>query len=347
MGIVTFIVEAADKGLDTVATSQFAAAAEISGTIIMGAATVAIIVLFINMAWQIRPMDGREMLVLLFKISLIKAFALNWSNFNFISQHIIDGLDELAGSLIGSATGEDAVGSSYFAARFDLQMDRLAEYGNEAASHMSRVNKALMGVFFMALIAVVGGLAGAVLVLAKMMITLLIGLAPVMILCSMFDATKDYFHRWLSSLASFALYPVVIAGVFSMVFGLTTLLVSDLGSVDTADKAGKMVPFLGVVILSLVMVVAIPVIVPMISGNLQAGWAASAISGNIAKMMPARREMRQAKPSSKGPGNTAASQSTTHSAGSSNASATTGSHASPGTGAKMQRMMDRNARLKK
>ncbi|WP_406870958.1 type IV secretion system protein [Thioclava sp. 'Guangxiensis'] len=345
MGIVTFIVEAADKGLDTVATSQFAAVAEISGTIIMGAATVAIIALFINMAWQIRPMDGREMLVLLFKISLIKAFALNWANFNFVSQHIIDGLDELAGNLIGSATGEDAVGSSYFAARFDLQMDRLAEYGNEAASHMSRVSKALMGVFFMALIAVVGGLAGAVLVLAKMMITLLIGLAPVMILCSMFDATKDYFHRWLSSLASFALYPVVIAGVFSMVFGLTTLLVSDLGSVDTADKAGKMVPFLGVVILSLVMIVAIPVIVPMISGNLQAGWAASAISGNIAKMMPARQKGWQTRSSSNVPSKETASRASSRSAGVPTDAATADSHTATGTGAKMQRLMDRNARL--
>lgn len=31
MGIVSFIVEAADQGLETVATSQFAAVAEVSG----------------------------------------------------------------------------------------------------------------------------------------------------------------------------------------------------------------------------------------------------------------------------------------------------------------------------
>ncbi|MCE8441459.1 TrbL/VirB6 family protein [Rhodovulum sulfidophilum] len=341
MGIVTFIVEAADKGLDTVATSQFAAVAEISGTIIMGAATLAIIALFINMAWQIRPMDGREMLVLLFKISLIKAFALNWANFNFVSQHVIDGLDELAGSLIGSATGEDAIGSAYFAARFDLQMDRLAEYGNEAASHMSRVSKALMGVFFMALIALVGGLAGAVLVLAKMMITLLIGLAPVLILCSMFDVTKDYFHRWVSSLASFALYPVVIAGVFSMVFGLVTLLVSDLGSVDTADKAGKMVPFLGVVILSLVMVVAIPIIVPMISGNLHAGWAASVTAGSVQKMMSQSWHPTAPREFSK-----STSALDRRANGGEASSATKSPPPSPSTGAKMQRTLERTERLK-
>ncbi|WP_225972909.1 type IV secretion system protein [Paracoccus jeotgali] len=337
MGIVTFIVDAADKGLDSVATSQFAAVAEISGTIIMGAATVAIIALFINMAWQIRPMDGREMLVLLFKISLIKAFALNWANFNFVSGHLIDGLDELAGKLVGSATGEDAVGSAYFAARFDLQMDRLAEYGNEAASHMSRVSKALMGVFFMALIALVGGLAGAVLVLAKMMITLLIGLGPVMILCSMFEVTKDYFHRWISSLASFALYPVVIAGVFSMVFGLVTLLISDLGAADNADKAGKMVPFLGVVILSLVMVVAIPFIVPMISGNLQSGWAASIVAYGSQRTLRPRSAQRQLHPHSTTKTNDNAKQSATSQA--------TTSQSSTSTGAKLQRRIERADRL--
>lgn len=237
MGIVSFIVEAADQGLETVATSQFAAVAEVSGTVIVGAATLAMIVLFINMAWQIRPMDGRELLVLSLKIGLINTFAFNWANFNFVSGHIIDGLDELAGSLIGSATGDDGAGPEYFAARFDLQLDRLAEYGNSATSHMGAVSKAVMGVFFMALLAVVGGAAGAVLVLAKMMMTFLIGIAPIMILCSMFPVTKDYFHRWLSSLASFALYPVVMAGIFSMVFGLVGLLVSQIGSADLSNKS--------------------------------------------------------------------------------------------------------------
>ena len=126
MGIVNFIVSAADEGLEKVATSQFAAVAEVSGTIVVGAATLAMIVLFINMAWQIRPMDGKELLVLSFKIALINTFAFNWANFNFVSGHIIDGLAELAGRLVGSAIGVDLAGPRYFALRFDLQLDRLA-----------------------------------------------------------------------------------------------------------------------------------------------------------------------------------------------------------------------------
>ncbi|WP_226782644.1 type IV secretion system protein [Oceaniglobus trochenteri] len=170
-------------------------------------------------------------------------------------------------------------------------------------------------------------------------------LAPIMILCSMFDVTKDYFHRWVSSLASFALYPVVIAGVFSMVFGLVTLLVSDLGAVDTADKAGKMVPFLGVVILSLAMVVAIPFIVPMLSGNLQAGWAASTVTGNIQRALPQRSAQRQS----------SAATSATHQRKSvdrptlsekDTQTATQSTRQGSGTGATMQRRIERAERLK-
>ncbi|MBQ4808550.1 type IV secretion system protein [Phaeobacter sp. HS012] len=345
MGIVSFIVEAADQGLETVATSQFSAISEVFGTVIVGAATVAVIALFINMAWQVRPMDGREMLILLFKIGLIDAFALNWANFNFVSGSLIDGLDRLAGSLVGSVTGEEGAGPEYFAARFDLQLDRLAEYGNSATSHMGAVSKAVMGVFFMALLAVVGGAAGAVLVLAKLMTTFLIGIAPVMILCSMFSVTQDYFHRWLSSLASFALYPVVVAGIFSMVFGLVGLLVSEIGAADSIEQVGATIPFLAVVMLSLAMVMAIPFIVPMISGNLQAGWAASAVGG-VARRLTLQHRLQQP--------NRPSSNTTSHT----NRRLNTGSEApqprtpakdarpSTATGEKVQRMKDRADRLR-
>lgn len=344
MGIVSFIVEAADQGLETVAASQFAAVAEVSGTMVVGAATLAMIALFINMAWQIRPMDGRELLVLSLKIGLINTFAFNWANFNFVSGHIIDGLDELAGSLIGSATEDDGAGPEYFAARFDLQLDRLAEYGNSATSHMGAVSKAVMGVFFMALLAVVGGAAGAVLVLAKMMMTFLIGITPIMILCSMFPVTKDYFHRWLSSMASFALYPVVMAGIFSMVFGLVGLLVSQIGSADSVEQVGGTIPFLAVVILSLAMVIAIPFIVPMISGNLQAGWAAATVGGSMRRMMPQSRPQQL----NRGSSNATSDTNRRLNAGADptrSANSATDLRPSTGTGAKMQRMMDRAERL--
>ena len=45
-----------------------------------------------------------------------------------------------------------------------------------------------------------------------------------MIALSLFDVSKDYFLRWLSSTVSYALYPLVIAGVFSTVVGMSRSL---------------------------------------------------------------------------------------------------------------------------
>ncbi len=76
MGIVSFIVDAANNGLNDVAQSQFAAVAAGMGGTIMIASTFAVILLFINMSLQWRPMDGVELFPLLIKIALINAFAL-------------------------------------------------------------------------------------------------------------------------------------------------------------------------------------------------------------------------------------------------------------------------------
>ncbi|MEH6737038.1 MAG: type IV secretion system protein [Sulfitobacter sp.] len=51
------------------------------------------------------------------------------------------------------------------------------------------------------------------LVLSKMVVTLLVGIAPVMITLTLFKITQDYFNRWLSALIAWSLYPIVIAGV--------------------------------------------------------------------------------------------------------------------------------------
>ena len=36
---------------------------------------------------------------------------------------------------------------------------------------------------------------------------------PIMIALSLFDATKDFFHRWVSTTISYAFYPIVIAAI--------------------------------------------------------------------------------------------------------------------------------------
>jgi hypothetical protein len=75
------------------------------------------------------------------------------------------------------------------------------------------------------------------------MLAFMIGIAPIMIALSLFDVSKDYFHRWLSSTVSYALYPLVIAGVFSTVVGMSRSLMTELGDPFGASNIGALVPF--------------------------------------------------------------------------------------------------------
>lgn len=346
MGIVTFLVDAAEQGLQTVAASQFAAVASGLGGVVMLAATLAIVLLFVNMAFQFRPMDVSDVYPLLFKIGLINAFAFNWLNFNYVSSLVTDGLDSLAGLMIGSITGDTGSGSAYFAGRFDQMLDDLADHANAIGDNLPWMAGALLSFFFTALLALAGGAAGVVLVLSKTMVAFLVGLAPVMITLSMFRATQDYFHRWLAALISWSFYPVVIAGTMSVIFGLFRVLQSRVGGVENLTSIGAALPFLAVVMISLGMILSIPVIVRTLTGDMNSGWAASAVGRAAEKF--ARQAPVQNRPA-RSTGSDA--EATTRPVASSFATNTSSNRIaavpSTGTAERLQRMQDRAARYRK
>jgi type IV secretion system protein VirB6 len=125
---------------------------------------------------------------------------------------------------------------------------------------------------------------GIVLIFAKMMLTLMLGLAPIMIALSLFDATKDFFHRWVSTTISYAFYPIVIAAMFSTVVGIANSLLAQLGDPNSATNIGSLVPFFVMVFLAKGFVAATPLIVRGISGNLMAAAAPAVVAGSTGIM---------------------------------------------------------------
>ncbi len=110
------------------------------------------------------------------------------------------------------------------------------------------------------------------------MIALLIGIAPVMIFLTLFEVTKDYFARWLSALVSFALYPIVVAGVFATITGVSSALIGELGDPEGASNIGALIPFFMMVLMAKGFIIATPFIVRAISGNIMM----PALSGGLA-----------------------------------------------------------------
>jgi type IV secretion system protein VirB6 len=121
------------------------------------------------------------------------------------------------------------------------------------------------------------------------MIALLIGIAPVMIFLTLFEITKDYFAHWLSTLISFAIYPIVIAGVFATITGVASALIGELDDPEGASNIGALLPFFMMVLMAKGLIIATPFIVRAISGNIMMPAASVADTASPAPPWKASR----------------------------------------------------------
>lgn len=280
MSVVTYFVETAQGYLDTAAETQFGAVATTVGTILVLGTTLVIILVWINMIYQYRAMDGRTAFWLAVKVGLIGVFATNWVQFNALASAMLSAIDSIAGSLVASVGGGSPGPSGTFAEEFDQLIAALGDYLNAAGSELNWMAGALLDTLGVLLLSILGGLAAFIIVASRLMITLLIGIAPVMIFLTLFEVTKDYFARWLSALVSFSMYPIVVAGVFATITGVSRALLAELGDPEGASNIGALIPFFMMVLMAKGFIIATPFIVRNVSGNiimpaLSAGYGGS------------------------------------------------------------------------
>ncbi len=157
--------------------------------------TLSLIGVCINMAFRFRSMDGASFFWYLINLVLIGLFAFNWANFNTVANAIVGGLDYIAGALVSSVGGGGA-GATHFAGEFATLIEKFSQYLNAIGSNLNWMTGAILGGIGLVLFSLLGFMIGIVLIFAKMMLTVMLGLAPIMIALSLFDATKDFFHRW-------------------------------------------------------------------------------------------------------------------------------------------------------
>lgn len=287
MSVVTYFVETSQSYLNTAAETQFGSVAATIGTLLVLGTTVVVIFVFLNMIYQYKAMDGRTAFWLAVKIGLIGIFATNWVQFNALSSAILNGIDSIAGALVASVGGGVPGPSGTFAEEFDRLIAELGEYLNAAGSELNWMAGAMLDIVGVLMLSILGGLAAFILVASRLMIALLIGLAPVMIFLTLFDVTKDYFARWLSALISFAIYPIVVAGVFATITGVSSALIGELGDPEGATNIGALIPFFMMVLMAKGFLVATPFIVRAISGNIMMPALSGGLSGSYGFMRAA------------------------------------------------------------
>lgn len=282
MSVVSYIVDEAQGFLDDSAETQFGAIASTVGTVTTLAVTLVLILVCINMVFQYRAMDGRTAFWLGVKIALIGIFAQNWTQFNALSSAILNGIDSIAGSLIAAVGGGVPGPSGTYAEEFDEMIARFGDYLNAAGEELNWMAGAMLSNLGVFLLSLLGALAAFLMVASRLMIALLLGLAPIMIFLTLFEVTKDYFARWLTAVVSFAMYPIIIAGVFSTITGVSQSLLGELGDPTAAPNIGALVPFFMMVLMAKGFLLATPFIVRAVSGNIMMPAISGGLGGTYA-----------------------------------------------------------------
>lgn len=280
MGLTNDFVTNASSQLDAVAQLGFNSIAGGINGVAAAAATLALVVIGINIVVQYRPMPLGGILWTMVKLVLIVAVGLQWSEFSKITNAVQLGMDRIAAGLLGQFAGSttSGTGASSLAQAIDNFIVSFATKANHAMEPMSWFAGAMMSTLITFLMAIVAAACALIIVFAKVIIAVYLSVAPIFIACWIFEATKDYFTRWLQATLSYMLYPVIVAAVLGGMIRIISGFVDTLNA-NATESISDFIPFIACMIIMIISVIFIPTIVNSLSGMIQSASPFAAAAG--------------------------------------------------------------------
>ncbi|MDQ1902192.1 type IV secretion system protein [Paracoccus sp. WLY502] len=299
MGVIEEFVSRAQGQLDDVAQSSFGAVLDGMGALTATMATLAVVMLGVNMVLQYRPMSAGQIVVTFIKLIAIGSIGLVWGQFNLIASAVEGGVDSIAANLLGKFGGGE-VPSNNLAGAMDDFITSFSDKANKVMEPMGWMGGAIMSVLIFTSMGTLAALAALLLIFGQVMVTIYLGIAPIFIALSMFEVTKDYFNRWLQGAVSYMLYPLVTA---IMLGGLIRIVSGYMTSLDTSitESVSDFIPFIACMVIMTVCTLCIPMIVSSLSGMIMSvtptqaaiaavgAKAAGSLAGNAAAASPPAR----------------------------------------------------------
>ena len=265
MGIVSDILGRIDSAVVSAGSQLFKNSADSLHNVLIGMCTAFLAVIGIMMVLGISKMTTRETLQVVMRIFLVMLFGQTWGNFNAIYSAASDGFGNLALSYFkvagsGSATSVTEAMET-MAGNLQTNVDGvMTSVGSITRGVLGAVLYVILGLLMAAYVLIVG--------FAKIMTAVLLGLAPLAIIATIFDKTKNLFEAWLSAMIGYMLYPVGTAGIIG-----TLIVVTDHTFQQMGGETGlaDVLPFLVVVIVGIAALASIPTFVASITGNFSLG----------------------------------------------------------------------------
>ena len=267
MEIVASIMGWIDTAISGAAEGTFVAVADNFGGMITIVATIAFAVFGLAVALGVATVRTGDLTQLVLRIVLIFTFGLSGSNFEFLYKALTNTGDGLVAALFSVSSGGEAGSGVELADGFANQAQEAAAGVIKAESAIARgVLGAAMYLLLAALQAIYILVAG----FAKIMIGILIGLAPFAIAATCLNRTQFLFEAWVSALLGYFMYPVAAAGVM----GFIASVASRAFETSTPETLIGITGVVVIIIVGIFALKSIPQIASNITGQLNLGGIA-------------------------------------------------------------------------
>nr|WP_207621451.1 MULTISPECIES: type IV secretion system protein [Chelativorans] len=150
-----------------------------------------------------------EIIGRLARVLIIFIIVTSWANFNSLVYKWITTVPEGAGRAILAASATGVTEPSNGLSQIWKTANVAAAAFSEQAGYLS-VLPALIGLIIMVFAGLFVAVALGILVLAKVVLWVLLGTAPIFISCFFFDATRSYAMGWLNQSLLYALIPLFV-----------------------------------------------------------------------------------------------------------------------------------------
>lgn len=245
---------------------------------------VLLIVLYgINVLFRFTEFSFPQLIGILIRIGAIYVFLFSWENFNVIYSAGTS-LFDTVGNTVRSYVAGDAASGSEDAAEDMFQT--LAEVIDLVVNGNSVLVRALVGAFLFVVLGILAVVYILVVSYAKLLLAVLIALAPLMGFFLLFQRTRSMFEAWLAAVFGYLMYPVAVGAVIGIVAGLLTHITVE---VDASTSLISVLGFITVAGLGIKMLSDVPSIAASLTGQFNLGSMAGAASAAVNPMGAARR----------------------------------------------------------
>jgi type IV secretion system protein VirB6 len=160
----------------------------------------------------------------------------SWANFNNLFYQWINDTPEDVGRAILAASGTGITEPTNGMSQIWKTANQAASAFAEQSGYFS-ILPSMIGVLIMIGAGVFIAVALAVLILAKVMLWVLIGTAPVFIACMLFERTRDYGVGWFNQVLTYALIPLFIYVIAAF---LIAAMDPELSKIDAASNSRRL-----------------------------------------------------------------------------------------------------------